>query len=187
MLLGIDVDDVLAGFQDGALAIANEAFGHRRTLEDFKDWGFFQHYTPEEQEYLLEQCTRPGFCSSLPVLPGAKEAVAKLRELAEVYIITSPFDRCHTWVSERAWWLKTHFGFEKDHLIHTSAKHLVNVDVFIDDRPSNVIAWAQRNVNGLALLWPLANNLNCPMTKYRVEDWDDVFRRVSSFKKAKGL
>jgi 5'(3')-deoxyribonucleotidase len=181
--IGVDVDEVLADFQGAGLEIANEAFGTKKTILDLEDWGFFEHFTDEEQAYLRAECEQPGFCSSLRVLPGAQEGIRRLREIGRVFIVTSPFTS-HTWVSEREWWLKKHFGFAKDDLIHTSAKYKVDLDAFLDDRPKNVVQWSERYPSRLAMLWPLHNTRQYQLDKYRVKSWDDVITRVRVAKEA---
>lgn len=181
MKIGLDSDEVLSAFQEAVLDIASQSFGRRYTVADLKDWDLFSIFNEEETEYLRHEVSRPGFCASLPVLEGAREAVETLRLLGDVYVVTSPFTS-QTWVYERTWWLNKHFGFDRNHVIHTSAKHLVRVDAFLDDRPKNVIDWSREHPKSLAMLWPLPNTAGYPMTKYRVEDWPDVIRRVRDHK-----
>lgn len=83
---------------------------------------------------------RPGAYAYLPVYLGAKEAVAELRRLfpKRVWFLTKPPKNAPYVFSEKALWIREHFGDEGlEHLIITMDKSHVGTDrsVLIDDRP----------------------------------------------------
>lgn len=179
--MGIDVDEVLADFQGAVLDIARETLGVHMTPADLPSWDLFNAFPEDQREILRKESKRPGFCASLKVNPGTQEAVRELRNYADLYAVTSHYDS-HTWVSERDWWLKTHFGIERSHVIHTSAKFMVGVDMFLDDKPSNVLDWHKEHPQRLAMMWPIPNTSNYAMDGYRVKDWDHVIELVRDHK-----
>ena len=73
-------------------------------------------------------------------MPGAIEAVQKLRERYELYILsTAPWDNPTAWC-DKLNWVKKHFGGGEDsafykRLILTHHKDLCHGDYLIDDRP----------------------------------------------------
>lgn len=182
--MGIDVDEVLADFQGSVLTIANDAFGLSMKPGDLPTWEIFSHFPEDQREFLRQESKRSGFCSALAKTPGSAEAVKELRKYVDLYAVTAHYDS-HTWVSERDWWLKSKFQFERNQIIHTQAKFLVGVDIFLDDKPSNVVEWKQEHPNGLAMLWTIPNNVNYDMDRFRVHSWDDVIRLVADFKVTK--
>lgn len=111
---------------------------------------------------------RPGFCEEIEVQAGAKEAVAKLAELAEVFVVTSPWDSSPTWMHERMHWVHRHFGIPRGHVIQAGRKHLIRGDVFVDDKASHVLEWSAAWPDGTAILFDMAHN--------RADDVGDVVR-----------
>lgn len=80
----------------------------------------------------------PGFFSLMEPMPGAIEAVKKLSEHYEVFILsTAPWRNPSAWSDKRIW-VEKHFGniFYK-RIILTHRKDLVMGDYLIDDRGYN--------------------------------------------------
>lgn len=174
-----DVDEVLANFQVPMFTIAERLFGRRLTAHDFEVWDVFTGFTEEELEALYMELEKPGFCRDLQPIPGAFEAIQELRKIADVFVVTSPF-RSPTWVHERDAWLKKHFGFSRDHIVHTSAKFLVEGDAFLDDKPSHVVHWKEMHPKGRAMLWHIPNTRTLPHEDVRVHSWQQVIDVVKS-------
>lgn len=118
-----------------------------------------------------------GMIEHLSVYEGAQEAVEKIKSLADVYIVTSPMNEYHDWIIHRNKWLKKNFDISPENIVHTSAKHLVQATIFIDDKPENVEKWYQTNI-GIPILWkhecvienPFAYSTRIKWTN----DWNDV-------------
>jgi 5'(3')-deoxyribonucleotidase len=90
-------------------------------------------------------------------VPGAASALKFMNEIGEVFVVTASFD-AYNWDLDRRMWLNTKFGIDKEHIIQTSAKHVVDGDLFIDDRPENIVSWIEAHPKGYALLWDLPHN-----------------------------
>lgn len=82
----------------------------------------------------------PGIFALMDPMPGAVEAVQKLRERYDPYILsTAPWNNPTAWI-DKLNWVKKHFGggegdvFYK-RLILSHHKDLVHGDYLIDDRP----------------------------------------------------
>jgi len=115
---------------------------------------------------------QPDFCSLIKPRAEAIPAVSYLREVADVYVVTSPWTSSPTWTYERTRWVERYFGISSSHIIHAATKHLVAGDVFVDDRPSHVTAWGEQWPNGFALLFDAPHNRDAAgLTRV---DWDDV-------------
>lgn len=104
----LDMDGVLADF-DGAITSG-------------VDWD-----PPEMFE--------PGFFRNLKVMPGAKEAVAKLlaNPDLEVYIGSKPTTKNLSSFTEKAAWIEEHFPDLLKRIILVCDKKLLNGDILIDD------------------------------------------------------
>ncbi len=110
----IDMDGVLADFQTGVDKLT------------------------EEQLNKYERPTLiPEFFINLPTVEGAKEAVEKLADKYDLFVLsTAPWDNPQAW-SEKRIWLQRHFPEFKRRLILSHRKDLLRGDFLIDDREAN--------------------------------------------------
>jgi 5'(3')-deoxyribonucleotidase len=160
----VDVDGVLADFVAKYLQLVHEVTGKQFTHEQVTEFdiGKALGLTPE-QSGAVARGVLTGFASMLEPLPGAVEGLRRLREISEVYIVTSPWNKCETWMSERERWLRVHFDFPHSHVLHGSAKHLVRGDILIDDKTET---------------WESPWNKRDPWAGVLTNDWDRVCRLV---------
>lgn len=176
----LDVDGVLADFVH-AFRIAlkkvtgKDEFPHVREDWDIvKAWDIEKHVADEVFAHL----NAPGTALALPVLDGAKEGVAALQKVADVYIVTSPMQGM-TWHREREMWLKAHFGISTKKIVHTAAKYVVAGDYLIDDRPSNLDKWEEHHPTGRGVLWATRFNQHAQHASPQracVASWEHVLR-----------
>ena len=116
--LFIDMDGVLVNFQSGIDRL------DEKTRQEYKDH--------------LDDV--PGIFALMDPMPGAVEAVQKLRECYDLYILsTAPWNNPTAWC-DKLNWVKKHFGGDKDspfykRIILTHHKDLCHGDYLIDDRP----------------------------------------------------
>jgi 5'(3')-deoxyribonucleotidase len=174
----VDVDEVLADFAKPMFETLYELYGRRLTPEDCDVWDCFTMLAPNEKKGVFSIIEHPGWCAALKPTPGAQDAVTKLRDLVDLYAVSSHFPTSRTWVYERDIWLREHFNFDRGHIIHTSAKYLINGDAFLDDNPEHVIKWFREHLTGLAMLWHIPNTRTLPYDDLRVRGWDEVIERV---------
>lgn len=82
--------------------------------------------------------SRSGFFTLLEPIEGAIEAVKKLQETYDVWILTRPsFFNLHCY-TEKAIWVRNHLGYEMQRkLILCGDKSLVKGDYLIDDRTTD--------------------------------------------------
>ena len=114
--LYFDMDGVLVNFQSGIDKLSDAV--------------------KREYEGRLDEV--PGIFSLMEPLEGAIEAVHKLQEHYDVYILsTAPWNNPSAW-SDKVSWVTRHLDdvFHK-RMIITHCKHLCEGDYLIDDRPNN--------------------------------------------------
>ena len=117
-ILFFDMDNVLVDFQSGIDRL-NEA---------------------TQQAYKGNLDDVPGIFALMDPIPGAIEAVHKLAEKYEVYILSTAPWKNPTALNDKLAWVKKHFGGGKDdvfykRVIFSHHKNLCHGDYLIDDRP----------------------------------------------------
>ena len=179
----LDVDGVLADFISGALAIINRIYATAFTPAHVTEWDFMRALG---LDLAGAACVKRAIGAEsrlalkLAVYPGAIDGVRRLPEIADVYIVTSPWNSNPTWTHDRETWLQRHFSIPSSHVIHTSAKHLIAGDVLVDDKTSTCAEWQTAHPNGLAVRWDNLHNASDPWTGQRVASWDALLNIVAS-------
>ena len=149
----LDVVGVLADIVSSLVAHLNARYGTGYTLASVTQWEI-DHLIPDGDVRSFWQSFAGSVrASDLPVYPGAIEGVARLQELADVYVVTAGLSSSRTWMHDREQWLFRHFGIPSKRVVHTSAKHLIVGDVLIDDKFETVVNWAACHPDGVGLLW----------------------------------
>lgn len=182
----LDCDGVLSDFVSAALKLVHRLTGNEYKPEDVRTWEVFDSI-PEKHMmrdvYAIMKAD--GGCFGLPVYEGAQDGVRRLRDFAEVIIVTSPFKGSPTWAHEREMWLEAHFGL--DHVIHARRKDRIHGDFFIDDKESHVIEWCRywqvRDPGHQGMIWKTPRMSEANLDRARgnirvVESWDDVIEVV---------
>lgn len=193
----LDCDGPMASFSTGFLGIVEEITGFAFGPAVVTDWSitkspFFLAVAKDagmEPGALAAKCwsrvNRIGFCSSLPPIAGAKEAIREIRKFADVEVLTSPLASSQTWMSERVEWLGRHFDFAPDDVHFISKKYRVHGDVLLDDKPSHIREWRQAQNgpgSGRALLWDAPyNRTEDDADLIRVSTWDEVLAFARGF------
>ncbi len=191
-VLLLDVDGPLAAFTAAYLRALQKETGVLLSVDDVDQLEI--HKTPSFRRVAAEhtedrdvaelkrrvdaRVTRPGFCSAIEVQPDAYEAAAKLGEVADVYVVTSPWNSCPTWTHEREAWLWDHFGIPSKRVIHTSAKARVHGDLLLDDNAEHVRNWTRQWPAGVGVLHALPSNRNDGEGLTR-GGWDEVVAEVT--------
>lgn len=173
----VDVDGVLADFIGPYLDVIHTLTGRRYTREQVTSWSVTDALGLSDEEHHAlghHVVSTPGFCASLPVLPDARDGIERLRSVAEVYIVTSPWKGRH-WAGERLEWLREHFGINERHVVQCRAKHLVHGDVLVDDRTSTVQEWYEAR-GGVPVLWDTPHNRldEKPVYMHHTSSWNAV-------------
>ena len=179
----LDCDGILADFVSRWLSIIN-ACGVRVSEAEITSWDIFEAIKPrfsseEAFRNARRVCTvatgSEGFHNDLLPYADAVDGVARVSELADVHIVTSPWNGPF-WCHERDAWIEDHFGISRKRVTHTAAKYICVGDVLVDDKLENLTEWKEHHPNGAALLWhrPWNASAEIPRGVNVVRDWIGV-------------
>lgn len=174
----LDSDGVLSNFTAGALVIVEEVTGKRFSPADVTVFDFTKALglTAAEATAVKNAIgSRRGFAASLPPYPEARQGVRRLRELGEVFCVTSPWDSNSWWRAERDSWLALHFGIDVVH--HAIDKTGYEADVFVDDKSSHVRDWLSSWPGRTAVFWRTPHNTSeaVPWGAHSIGSWDALY------------
>lgn len=184
-ILLLDMDGILADTNSYLLECINKKYKRSYTTADL-DRLFGDH------ECLTEELTRPmvtaifnegHFFRELPPIPGAVEAVTKLRKLYNIYILTSPWVPNPNCMQDKNEWLAHYLpGLERT-CSQTSQKFLVYGDIFVDDKMKNLRLWKEFWYNKVGTGCETTASLKYHWTDPEVTDiispdWDDLYERL---------
>jgi 5'(3')-deoxyribonucleotidase len=177
----LDCDGVLADFVGGFLKLVNARFGTSLSSADVTCWDIaealgWSRERAMEAYGLITECDQ--FAAKLDVLAGAVSGVRRLREVAEVYIVTSPWWSQPTWLRDRTNWLHKHFGITANNVVYTGAKHLIVGDVLVDDKTSTCEAWRAAHPGGVAVQWSTPHNLRDRWDGPSTLDWNFLIDEI---------
>ena len=134
--IGLDVDDILYECNAYALELLNRAEGidPPLTIRDIRSWGTSAGAADRRLRYFED----PDFVQSQPILPGAKEFVARLCEVADVFFVSAVPPAC---MSARAMRLAADFPqVPTKNILLGHRKDLVHLDILLDDGAHNISA-----------------------------------------------
>jgi 5'-nucleotidase len=116
----------------------------------------------------------PGFFRSLPLMPGAVEAVAELMKDFEIFIVSAAMEFPKS-LSEKQEWLCHHFPFISwSNVVFCGDKSVIQADYMIDDHHKNLAKF-----KGTPILFNAAHNTL--ITDYqRVRSWKEVVELIKA-------
>lgn len=181
----LDCDGVLSDFVAGMLPLVEEVTGKRFTHADVTKFNFVDALgltTAEGAAVKKLIGSRRGFAASLPPYAHARQGVRRLRELGDVYCVTTPWDTNPWWRAERESWLALHFGI--DRVEHADDKTTFDGDLFVDDRSTHVRDWLSKRSDRTAVFWRTPHNTpeSVPAGAHSTSSWDalyDIAREVA--------
>jgi 5'(3')-deoxyribonucleotidase len=183
----VDVDGVLCDFIGGVLPLVGSITGRTVKHADVHCFDFCKALglSPDHARAVKRHISEvPGWWQHLSPLPGAVEGVARLREIGEITIVTSPWNSCRTWLHDRETWLKKHFDIPHADVIATAKKWMVDGDIFVDDRSDTLEKWdAARIARGRpcgAIQWATPHNRAEKWNGHSTNDWGELIRIVDS-------
>jgi 5'(3')-deoxyribonucleotidase len=171
MRIAIDMDEVLADPIYKFIQLYNRDYGVPLDLILEPGNEIYQHVPEHAKDKWFDYINEEGFFRDLKPLDGSVEAVKKLQEKYEVYIVSAAMEFRNSLVDKYDW-LAEHFPFISWRNIMFCGDKIVDVDVMIDDRAKNFVGF-----KGRKLLFTSPHNLL--LTEYeRVNNWQEVLDKL---------
>lgn len=170
--IAIDMDGVIADVEEQFLIWYYRDYGVRFTREDLI--GKTDDTAFPEPGSMRKYATSAGFFLDIPVMQGAVEAVQRLMENFEVYIVSAAMEFPLS-LNEKQEWLKANFPFITwRNIIFCGDKSIINTDYMIDDHLKNL-----DNFKGKTIMFNAFHNVNYD-NHLRVNNWDEVVTYLES-------
>ncbi|MDB5090807.1 MAG: 5(3)-deoxyribonucleotidase [Mucilaginibacter sp.] len=164
--IAVDMDGVIADEETQLLTWYEKHYGvkiHPHELIGRKE----EDVVPERDAYNKFSAT-PGYFRTTPVMPGAIEAVKKLMENYDVYIVSAAMQYPHS-LPEKLGWLNEHFPFISwRNIIFCGDKSIIGTDYMIDDHIKNLDFF-----KGKTIMFNAFHNVSFNHHQ-RVNNWDEV-------------
>ena len=176
----LDCDGILSDFVGAALSIVHEVTGRLYERDQWIGFDIASLGLTSSEAGIVKSAIggRAGLASYLTPYPGAVVGVQRLRTVAEVYIVTSPYRSNPTWTHDREWWLHRHFKIPACDIIHTSAKHVCAGDMLIDDNTATLLEWQRAHPSRDAVQWITPHNRLDGWTGEATSDWGELVEMV---------
>lgn len=150
LVIGIDMDGVVADFISKTLEKANSIWGLDLKYEDMTHHRvgriiaekLYKNPTPKQVEEVFYSLAPKGTFEELDIIDGAYKAVKELSKSYEILFVTKALEWNYC-PGEKHKWLEKHFSDIIYNLIvvdFLETKSFINVDFMVEDDPRTVIA-----------------------------------------------
>lgn len=164
--IAIDMDGVLADVETHFVNWYERDFGELVTRESMS--GKAEYDAFPDKTAVRKFVTTAGFFRTIPLMPGAVEAVKKLMENYEVYIVSAATEFPQS-LSEKYEWLTEHFSFISwRNIVFCGDKSVIHTDYMIDDHCKNLDF-----CKGKPIMFSAAHNALIEH-HIRVNSWEEV-------------
>lgn len=178
----LDMDDVLAEFNEEWVSRYNRDYTDNLSTEAIADWNASLFVKPECGTKIFDYFREPGIYRYLAPVEGAVEGVKELLRLGfEVMLVTDSPEGCSIGKPDfrgsnpaddkRAWVRENLPMIPIENIIITSKKWLVQGDILVDDKPATIEAFQERGRRIIAFDRPYNRGVDASL---RAETWKDV-------------
>ncbi len=191
MLIGVDLDDVLADFTGAFDQFHNSAYGTALKREDRTSYDTWQIVggSREDDEQKLADFYKTEFFKNIGPLPGAVSAVNALSDGNDLIIITARVDGV---ARDTKIWLEKHFPskFKETYFsryydsLDMSKKKKSEIalgsgiDLFIEDNLGHAADCTESGIRVFLFDQPWNQSLKLPRGILRVYSWTDILMRM---------
>ncbi|MBL3658150.1 5' nucleotidase, NT5C type [Fulvivirga sediminis] len=164
--VAIDMDHVLADIEQQMIKWYADQYGVLVAKETLK--GKAEQEAFPDKEKLRKLLFMPGFFRDTEVIEGAIDAVKKLIEDFEVYIVSAAMEFPQS-LGEKKEWLTEHFPFISwKNIVFCGDKSIIDTDFMIDDHMKNL-----NYCKGRGMLFTASHNANIEYD-VRVNNWKEA-------------
>ncbi len=164
--IAIDMDGVLADVEAQFISWYHEEYGVLVDRSNFLG-------VPEAEAFpdkgaLHRYVASAGFFRTVPLMPGAVEAVKKLMEKYEVFVVSAAMEYPLS-LAEKHEWLSLHFPFISwRNIVFCGSKAIIDTNYLIDDHLKNL-----DHCKGKPIMFTAGHNIN-HQGHIRVNNWEEV-------------
>lgn len=171
MRILIDMDEVIADAHQQFVQWYERDYGIHVPHEKLLGTKLHQIVPEEHKAIVWGYVHTPGFFANLPVIDGSIEAVKKLNNSHEVYIVSAAMEFKHS-LFEKYEWLDKYFPFiHWKRRIFCGDKSIIAGDVLIDDHDFNLSVF-----NGRKIMFTSSHNI-----------YDDRYQRMHHWNEAEKI
>lgn len=142
-----------------------------------REWELENRYAISNEDYLsVQNQLRHTSPALMRPIDGALPHVNFLMEDHEVYFVTASFVGNPMWEFGRRAWFRCHLGQDaEERLVFCAKKEIVRADVFVDDKPENIVDWVHKGKNDprRAILFGALNGERADAT-----EWFTLFDKI---------
>lgn len=177
IVIGVDVDGVVANLHTEWFRKYNEDFNDNLTIDKITNWDTHKFVKPECGLNIYEYLLLPDLYDNVEPIDGAKFYTDKLKnddDVRLVYITTTPIET----PGVKFKWLVKH-GFlkedEKDNYIEATDKSVIACNILVDDKYENVLNAFE---DGILFAYPHNDG-----HKYspRVSSWEEIYDYIHDY------
>ena len=161
MIVACDVDGTVADLLHVWLGKYNADYDDDLTPEDITGWDVAPFVKPECGKKIYDYLRRGDLYDEVPVISGALEGVEDIRRRGHRVVFVTT---CVKNMTDPKWnWLERH-GFlpkgrhNQDDLVIAADKTLIDARLLIDDRPTTIERWVERQKRHALLFWSSYNH-----------------------------
>lgn len=164
--IAVDMDGVLADVEAHFLSWYERDYKVKMKREDL--YGKKEEEAFPEKGIVKKFASSPGFFQTVPVMPGALDALEKLREKYEIYIVSAAMEFPQS-LTEKKQWLEDNFPYISwKNIIFCGDKSIIDTDYMIDDHPKNLDFF-----KGETIMFHAFHNVEYDHHR-RVNNWEEV-------------
>jgi len=172
--IAVDMDNVLADIENHLINWYEKEYGV--TVDRSALLGVSEDEAFPDKTAARRFIHTPGFFRTVPLMPGALEAIKILMQSYEIYIVSAATEFPIS-LAEKHAWLAEYFPFISwKNMIFCGRKGVIKTDHMIDDHCKNL-----DHCLGKPILFHASHNVNIKH-HFRVNDWQEV---VAYFEKEK--
>lgn len=187
--IGVDIDDVIAGFMKSYLEFYNKKYNTQINLQDIKNYHLWKtgiHKSKEDSHKEISEFQNSFDFEKIDLIDGAKEGLNNLSEFYQIYFITS---RPEELKDKTIAFFNKYFPNKEFNILYSGDVYGDNlskseicktfeISVIIEDNPDYALDCASNGVKVFLLNKPW--NENCEMHEniIRVNNWLEVGEKL---------
>jgi len=179
MLVGLDIDGVVADFQNGWINLYEKHFGTVFSEEHRGSWDAFKNTHFKSESDFWEWFDAIHGWAQLPVISGAVGGVYTLQKAGVDFVFVT--NRHEKIAGETKLWLTDNLPFAADYSVrHVKHKHFEkDIQVFVEDSPINITLFRHWGRQVVTFNQPWNKHVKAPP---HVNDWNSLTNLLISFK-----